>query len=1074
MPAPNVQLEDLLALAETLRGAGFAIGTQQYIAAHELLIALAARARLPEDPRDWRSLLAPIFCSSRREQEEFAGYFNDWLRRRPALQINGQATPSKPSDAIQREPVRSSAFRRLRAALGINRLRTELRTRARALRQWLKRPRRLTAMAIALLLIAGAVYLCAKTERTLTGKVVEKDSGRPVFLANVSFADGKAETNGEGDFRLIYRARNFDRLWRRRARSAQVLQSSYEPATSKPVLLHRPEPQTIELKLLPQYRVPIAQVPLPTVTPSANPAPGPFDETVIPIQRRFWPAVIPLALFALWFLWSRLRRKLIAQRLQTSGTPRLQQLRLSREGVKLFDSPAFRRAIVELRRHRHVVANDLDLGATIRATIRQGGLFTPSFGRRRALPEYLLLIDRASLQDEQARVGDELAHRFAAGEIGVERYYFQGDARVCQQESLAPALTLNELAARYPEHRLLIFGDGAGFFDPFSGEPQRWLEQFAQWPERAIITPNEPGTAAEPQWSYREAVLQEQGFALLSPNTNGFEALTAWLNTGLTPGPRGAAAHPYPPMLAERPRRWMERRAANEKEAETLIEQLRRYLGESGWLWLRACAVYPQLTWELTLYLGARLLGQALMGREAWAGDMLRLVRLPWFRYGTMPDWLRAVLISKFSPPEETRVRGAIEDLLRHVLTKPGEAISLELATQLPTDHRRWRQWLAGIKRWIQRRVLYRKLKDQPPESQLHDFVFLSFLAGRRLQPLTVQAPKLWERVLFDRGRWTLGPQPVTVGVLAALSATVLWWTFWLSPILNTPDPRIGGGPTIAIPTVPSDVPITPTPAPSPTPAPWPVNTIAGGYRVEMGQGVTLDLVSVPGGEFMMGSPDSEEGRTADEGPQHRVRVAGFNMGKFEITQAQWMAVMGGKNPSNFKGQNLPVESVSWNDAVEFCRRLTARTGVPFRLPSEAEWEYAARARTTTPFAYGSSLSSEQANFNGEYPYGGAPKGIYRGKTTAVGSFAANKFGLFDMHGNVWEWCRDAWHNNYQGAPADGSAWLSGGDSSLRVLRGGSLSSNGDLCRSAFRSFSRPDNRYSLIGFRVVVAARTP
>src|SRR5262245_37220606 len=490
MSAPNLQLEDLLALAETLRGAGFAVGTQQYIAAHELLITLAAHARLPENPRDWRSLLAPIFCSSRREQEEFAVHFTDWMRRRPALQLDSQITPPKLGDATQRENVRSSAFRRLRSAFSFNRLKAELRTRMRAWRQWFKRPRGLTAMAIALLLVASSVYLSARTDRTLNGKVVDKDTRRPVSRANVSFAEGMADTNGEGEFTLTYHLRNFDRLWRRRTLSAQVSQSSYEPATSKPILLHRPEPQTIELKLLPHLKAPLTQVPLATVTPAANPMPAPFEVTVIPIKQRIWPATMPLALYALWFFWRWLRRKLIAQRLQTSGTPRLQQLKLAREGVKLFDSPAFRRAIVELRRHRHIAANDLDISATIRATIRQSGLFTPSFGRRRALPEYLLLIDSASLQDEQARVGDELARRFAAGEIGVERFYFQGDARVCQQGPLAPALTLNELAARYPEHRLLIFGDGAGFFDPFSGEPQRWLEQFAQWPERAIITPN--------------------------------------------------------------------------------------------------------------------------------------------------------------------------------------------------------------------------------------------------------------------------------------------------------------------------------------------------------------------------------------------------------------------------------------------------------------------------------------------------------------------------------------------------------------------------------------------------------
>src|SRR5262245_10602236 len=828
MPAPNLQLEDLLALAESLRGAGFAIGTQQYIAAHELLVALASRGRLPENPQDWRSLLAPVFCSSRREQEEFAGYFTSWLRRRPNLQVAVQTPRSEAGVAAQQVNVRSSALRRLRPALSLKRLKAGLRMRLQMLWHWFKRPV-VAAVTTTLFLstVGVAAYLSGKTERTLAGNVVDKDTQQPIPLANVAFADGMADTNGQGEFKLKYHIRNFDQLWRRRRLSAQVSQSGYEPATSNPVLLHHPEPPSIEMKLRPNFSVPLTQVQMATVIPTADPTPPLFDPNVIPIKRRLWPAAIPLALYGLWFIWRSLRRKLIAQKLQTSGTPRLQQLRLAREGAKLFDSPPFRRAVVELRRHRHIAANDLDLVATIRATIRQAGLFTPSFGRRRALPEYLLLIDRASLQDEQARVGDELARRFAAGEIGVERFYFQGDARICQQGPLAPALTLNELAARYPEHRLLIFGDGAGFFDPFSGEPQRWLEQFAQWQERALITPIEPGTQAEPQWGYREAVLQDQGFALLPATANGFEVLTAWLNTGLAPEPRATAERPFPAMLAERPIRWMERRAPREEEAERLVAQLRAYLGESGWLWLRACAVYPQVTWELTLYLGARLLSQTPAEREAWGSDLLRLVRLPWFRYGALPDWLRAVLIAQFTPPEETRVRGVIEDLLRHVLTKPGEAVSLELATRPPGDQRRWLRWLARVEQWLRRRALYRRLQAQPPESQLHDFVFLSFLAGRRLRPLTVQAPKLWERLLFDRGRWAFGPQPGTLGILAVMAAAALWWMFWLSPILKAPEPNAGSPPPNVMPTIPPDASLTPTPvpsvvkvSPSPTPAP--------------------------------------------------------------------------------------------------------------------------------------------------------------------------------------------------------------------------------------------------------------
>lgn len=233
-----------------------------------------------------------------------------------------------------------------------------------------------------------------------------------------------------------------------------------------------------------------------------------------------------------------------------------------------------------------------------------------------------------------------------------------------------------------------------------------------------------------------------------------------------------------------------------------------------------------------------------------------------------------------------------------------------------------------------------------------------------------------------------------------------------------------------------------------------------------------IEMVLVPAGTFMMGSPD--ELGDDEERPQHRVTVQSFYMGKYEVTQAQYRAVMG-TNPSHFKGDNLPVENVSWNDAKEFCRKLSQMTGKEYRLPSEAEWEYACRAGTATAFAFGDSISSKQANFDGyNGPYGGAAKGVNRRKTTQVGSFQPNGWGLYDMHGNVGEWVEDVSHENYNGAPADGSAWLSGGNSSNRVARGGSWAHFANSILSATRYTPWDTNfRYDGLGFRVALSARS-
>ncbi|MEA5618858.1 bifunctional serine/threonine-protein kinase/formylglycine-generating enzyme family protein [Cronbergia sp. UHCC 0137] len=248
-----------------------------------------------------------------------------------------------------------------------------------------------------------------------------------------------------------------------------------------------------------------------------------------------------------------------------------------------------------------------------------------------------------------------------------------------------------------------------------------------------------------------------------------------------------------------------------------------------------------------------------------------------------------------------------------------------------------------------------------------------------------------------------------------------------------------------------------------------------------LGNGIILEMVSIPGGTFIMGSPENEPERNSNESPQHQVTIKPFLMGKYPVTQAQWKAVASlakvkidlNPDPSYFKGGNRPVEKVSWDDAQEFCARLSKKAGKNYRLPSEAEWEYACRAGTTTPFYFGKTITTDQANYNGNYPYNSVKKGVYREQTTDVGKFPPNALQLFDMHGNVWEWCEDVWHENYINAPTDGRAWINGNDYQYRLLRSGSWVGNARSCRSGYRNWYSRDNRYGHVGFRVVAFPRS-
>lgn len=246
----------------------------------------------------------------------------------------------------------------------------------------------------------------------------------------------------------------------------------------------------------------------------------------------------------------------------------------------------------------------------------------------------------------------------------------------------------------------------------------------------------------------------------------------------------------------------------------------------------------------------------------------------------------------------------------------------------------------------------------------------------------------------------------------------------------------------------------------------------------ELGNGIVLEMVYIPGGEFWMGSPESEGKRKeySSARPQHLVTVQPFFISKYPITKIQWKQVASlpeinqkiKLRPSRQGGNNHPVTQVSWFDAVEFCNRLSQKTSQKYKLPSEAEWEYACRAGTTTPFHFGETINFNVANYDSRYPYRSEPKGIYREKTTEVGFFQfANSFGLFDMHGLVWEWCLDSWDQNYDKSPKNGDAWLDSIHNNSRVIRGGSWRNEAFLCRSSHRQFHYADEASNNIGFRV-------
>ena len=747
----------------------------------------------------------------------------------------------------------------------------------------------------------------------------------------------------------------------------------------------------------------------------------------------YWVVGLVLLLFAWWKIRERLLQGAMLSRTELRGEIDLQKITLRGEGGLLFGGESLRRAIRLLRRQRPIRAMELDLTATVEATIRHDGEVVPVYASRRATPNYLFLIERAFPGDVQARFGDELATRLTNAQVFVRKFYFSGNLSTIQPVSPdEPLLTLEELASRYSDYRLFIFGDGRQFFSPMTGDPYPWLKALRHWRSGTLLTP-------EMTTGYYEAALADYHLRIVPMSERGLGGLPEEVDPD-TLVTLDARTQPMPSLIQERPWRWLENSLVDQEKTKRLFSQLRSYLGDSGWLWLRACAVFPLISWEITICLGVKLLGRT----DQLHGLLLALVRLPWFRHGRIPNWLRLRMIESLDPAEETRIREIIKEILTQ-LDEKGE-ILLEIANSSPPT---WRTLFERIRenwrRWQSREKLAARLSQQPKESPLRDVLMVSFLSGRRTRRLSVGLTDLLRHMLTDGNRVRFGWHSLRE------------WFSQIRELLRRPTAESEHSPEvepeeIVIPeSSTAKVVADETRIGSPT--------VTSTHRFELPGGVILEMVNLPGGQFTMGGD-----RFDDEKPRHQVQVAPFAIGKYQVTQAQWRAVMG-NTPARFKGENRPIETVSWKDAVEFIERLNRMViGGGFRLPTEAEWEFAARAGSTTEYCYG-----DDPQLLGDYAWFADNSDS---QTHEVGLKRPNQFGLHDMHGNVWEWCEDDWHGSYQGAPTDGSAWIDANRGLGRVLRGGGWDRNAVDCRSAGRGRNVPGVRRDDLGFRLLRIGR--
>jgi tetratricopeptide (TPR) repeat protein len=514
--------------------------------------------------------------------------------------------------------------------------------------------------------------------------------------------------------------------------------------------------------------------------PTVSPKPvSPRNRVAAPsrpdrMQVLMWLALgLPVVALAGRKLWLGYRTRLFLRRRGATRAPELTRLFVRGAQPDLFHRLTLDRTAQRLRRRRQVGSGALDISATVAASVRRAGWFTPVEGTRLVTPEYLVLVDRSSYGDQRARFFDALVDRLTASNVHLVRYYFNRDPRDCYSRRGHPGpLGLSELAARYPDHRLLVFSDAAGLIDPIGGELAPWIDHIAHWLERALLTPEDPA-----RWGYREAALSRSGFVILPATEDGLAALARGFEPSLgPPALRCEPSPPYPERLRRRPLRWLERDEPELEEVKALLVELRRYLGNEGLLWLAACAVYPALDWHLTLFLGTNLSADGLHRRKdpPWTGmaagppaevaliderRLAALTRLPWFRHGSMPEWLRRRLIAEISGPRERAVRELLQALFLSALERPLAGFALEIA--------RDRRPILGS---LASRVFRLLARREPPTSPLHDPVFADFMVGLHPESHLVRLPRTFVAAVWPSS----APWPLRATTFLVLLAWVI------------------------------------------------------------------------------------------------------------------------------------------------------------------------------------------------------------------------------------------------------------------------------------------------------------
>ncbi|WP_293081647.1 hypothetical protein [Okeania sp. SIO3B5] len=684
-----LQPEKLIEFIDELRREhNYNIGVSQYIAAQELILALSAKGEQLEEPQRLRSLLGPLLCSSPAEQEDFQRRFDQWIERM-GFAVGKAIQEDENAEVVEhtQEDKNTEAVEHIQEDKNAEAFEQELK---KIERKW--RWQRWVLLAIAVSVAIVLTYSLIQQlfpRNTITPTPTPTNTVTPTPTPRNTITPTPTPRN-----------------------------TITPTPTPRNTITPTPTPTNI-----------VTPTPTPTPRNTITPTPTPKDNDTVFLQE--WRTIllllmlVPIVIFLAWRLWWYWRASLYLKRRATRRQPEIQRVSISGFDEELFPSVLFLHIAQGLRRRIRVLSNELDVDKTVEKTLRRGGWFAPVYGYHKILPEYLVLIDRANYGDHQARFVKEMIAQLTHNEVLITSYYFDSDPRVCfPMTGKEPPSKLREIALKYSQHRLIVFSNADGFFSSLTGEPEPWLDLFSSWPERAVLTPK-----PSEHWGYQELELSRE-FIVLPARNDGLIDLIRSIEYGKSPYvPSEKSRASFPEVLRVRGRRWIERDPPEPWLVADVLESLRRYLGKAGYYWLSACAVFPELHWNLTVYLGNMLQtddGSSLLQ----ACRLTDLARLPWFRYGYMPDWLRSWLIYELPRQQEDEIRQLLRVFL---VAKPDDqGIIGRRQLEIARQH-------SNLVSWLAQPLLRLLSREAPMDSPLRDYIFQEFMAGS--EGLAVRMP---------------------------------------------------------------------------------------------------------------------------------------------------------------------------------------------------------------------------------------------------------------------------------------------------------------------------------------------